>query len=74
MLGAVCVARPLRSSEAPNGLLDLTEAESQRVGLANEMYDWSWETFISCTLRGIMASIEPTQFICLSHIVLQESP
>ena len=36
----------------------LTEAEGQRVGLANEMYAWTCETFISCTMLGVMASSE----------------
>lgn len=50
--------RPLRSCEAPDGLPNLTEAERQRVGLANDMYDWTCVTFITCTMLGILATIE----------------
>ena len=49
---------PLRSSEFPEGLPWLTEAEAERVRLANILYEFSMKIYVICCLKGILVTVE----------------
>lgn len=49
---------PLRSMDHPDGLLDLSDSDRERVRLANRLYDVACYIFIQASLMGILATME----------------